>query len=108
MFFAELGNVITRLDEQSQGFSAWGTWWMIPTIAALWLLRRRGAEWLVVPGLWPSTQMHYATLSLPVIHRFPIAAVLMGLSSPLTPAFAIILVALQIRLGFDPEPEPRR
>jgi hypothetical protein len=101
-FFASLADINESLDTQTQGFSAWGTWWMLPTALALWVLRRKGAEWLVVPGLWPHTQTHYAAMSLPVMHRYPIAAAIVGLGTPLAPPIAIIIIALQERLGLGP------
>jgi hypothetical protein len=103
-FIASLGAVSASLDSQSEGFSAWGTWWMIPTVLALWFLRHKGAEWLVVPGLWPHTQTHYGAMSLPVMSRYPVAAAIVGLGTPLAPPIAIIVIALQERLGLGPEP----
>lgn len=108
-FFDSLADINNSLDRQSEGFSAWGTWWMVPTVLALWVMRRKGAEWLVVPGLWPHTQIHYAAMSLPVMHRYPVAAAIVGLGTPLAPPIAIIVIALQERLGLGPPPqEPAR
>jgi hypothetical protein len=101
-FFASLAAVEGSLDAQSEGFSSWGTWWMLPTVVALWVLRRNGAEWLVVPGLWPHTQIHYAAMSLPVMRNFPIAAAIVGLGTPLAPVVAILVIALQVRFGVGP------
>lgn len=105
-FVGNLDAVTGSLDSQSKGFSAWGTWWMIPVAAALWVLRRRGAEWLIVPSLWPHTQTHYAAMSLPVMRHYPVAAAIVGLGTPLAPVIAVIVVALQVRLGIGgPPPE---
>lgn len=104
-FFDSLADVNNSLDIQSEGFSAWGTWWMVPTVLALWVMRRKGAEWLVVPGLWPHTQIHYGAMSLPVMRRYPVAAAIVGLGTPLAPPIAIILIALQERLGLGPPRE---
>jgi hypothetical protein len=82
----------------SARLSAWGTWLAIPVIAALWLLRRRGAEWLVVPALWPNTQGHYAAMSLPVVRHYPVAAAMIGLNIPLAPPLAVIAVAVEDRI----------
>lgn len=98
-FLASIDTVAGSLDAQSEGVSAWGTWWMVPAVAALWALRRRGAEWLVVPAIWPHTQTHYGALSLPVMRHYPLAAAIIGLGTPLAPAIAVIVVALQVRLG---------
>jgi len=107
-FLAHGSSVAARLDAQSEGFSAWGTWWILPSIVALWILRRTGAAWLVVPGLWPNTQTHYATMSLPAVHRFPIAAAIIGLASPLAPVVAIIVMAVQVRFRIGPRDEEGR
>jgi len=103
-FIANLGSIADNLDAQAEGFSAWGTWWLVPTLLALWFLRRKGSEWLVVPGLWPHTQTHYGAMSLPVMSRYPVAAAIVGLGTPLAPPIAIIIIALQERLGLGPPP----
>lgn len=94
-FLASLGSVSTVLDRQTAHLSAWGTWLVVPTVLALIMLRRRGAEWLVVPALWPATQRHYAAMSLPAVRRSPIGAALMSLSLPLAPAVAVIVMAVE-------------
>jgi hypothetical protein len=108
-FLANLGTINASLQGQAEGFSAWGTWWLVPTVLALWVLRRKGAEWLIVPGLWPHTQTHYGAMSLPVMHRYPLAAAIVGLATPLAPPLAIIIIAVQERLGLGPaQPPPER
>lgn len=94
-FFSNMGSVAATLDSQSQGYSAWGTWFIVPTVVALWALRRRGAEWLVVPAVWPHTQMHYAAMSLPAVRHYPLAAAVVGLQIPLAAPAAVILMAVQ-------------
>jgi hypothetical protein len=89
-----VGNVLGT----SARLSAWGTWLAIPVIAALWLQRRRGAEWLIVPALWPNTQGHYAAMSLPVVRHYPLAAAMIGLNIPLAPPLAVIAVAVEDRI----------
>lgn len=107
-FLANLDGISQALDDQAQGFSAWGSWFMIPVLLALWVLRRRGAEWLVVPAIWPHTQTHYGALSLPVVARYPVAAALIGLQLPLAPAVAVVLIAIQTtwRRSSSEQPEP--
>jgi hypothetical protein len=80
----------------SAKLSAWGVWWLgVPVVIALWRLRRRGAEYLVVPALWPNTQSQYGTMALACIHRYPIAAALIGLNTPLLPPAAVIVAAIE-------------
>ena len=94
-FLASLGSVSGVLERGTAHLSAWGTWLVVPTVLALVMLRRRGAEWLVVPALWPATQRHYAAMSLPAVRRSPIGAALMSLSLPLAPAVAVIAMAVE-------------
>jgi hypothetical protein len=99
LFLTQFGAVSDRLAGQSLGgLSAWGTWLMAPTLVALYVLRRRGASWLVVPGLWPYTQLHYSSIALPVVARSSMLAFLFSFGIPLLPAVAIILYAAQILL----------
>jgi hypothetical protein len=95
-FLQSLQTVTRVLDTQTAGLSAWGTWFLIPTLLALAVLRRRGAEWLVVPAIWPNTQDHYGAISLPAIHRDRIAAALIGLNVPLAPAVAVVVMAVRV------------
>ena len=95
-FLESLETVTRVLDTQTAGLSAWGTWFLVPTVLALAILRRRGAEWLVVPALWPNTQDHYGAISLPAIHRDRIAAAIIGLNIPLAPAVAVVIMAVRV------------
>jgi len=104
-FLADLDVIGRSLATQSGGMSAWGSWLILPTILSLISLRGRGAPWLVVPGLWPMTQVHYATMSLPVVRRLPIAAALIGLGTPVSAALAIIVGAVEARLREVGDPE---
>lgn len=96
-FIASLSTVRSVLDLSSD-LSAWGTWLMLPVLVALYLLRRHGAEWLVVPALWPNTQSQYGTMALPAVSRFPLAAALIGLNTPLLPPIAVIVMAIEVQL----------
>ena len=60
---------------QAGNLSAVGTWLLVPTVIALAYLRGRGASWLVVPALWPSTQLHYSTIGTPAAKRSPLIAI---------------------------------
>jgi hypothetical protein len=75
------------------GTSAWGTWLMVPTVLALVVLWRRGAEWLAVPAVWPYTQLHYAALALPVAARNPVVAFLLSFPVAFMPPLATIFYA---------------
>jgi hypothetical protein len=76
------------------GLSAWGTWLMLPTAVGLLALRGRGASWLVVPALWPATQLHYSVFALPVARQRPMLAFLLCFGVPGLPAVAVIAEAI--------------
>jgi hypothetical protein len=78
------------------GTSAWGTWLMVPTVLALVVLYRRGAEWLAVPAVWPYTQLHYAAVALPVAARNPVVAFLLAFPVALFPPIATIYYAAYV------------
>lgn len=94
-FIADRDLIAHALDEQSSGgLSAWSSWLMVPTIAALAILRGRGAEWLAVPALWPFTQLHYSVLALPAAARSPLTAFLLCFAVLYLPPIAVIILAI--------------
>jgi hypothetical protein len=95
-FFEQRDVVLGRLAYQAGTLSAWGTWLLIPTVIALAYLRGRGASWLAVPALWPSTQLHYSTVGTPAAKRAPLIAFLFCFTIPLLPPLAVILEALRV------------
>ena len=98
-FIADRDLITAALDLQSSGgLSAWGSWLMVPTIIALVVLGRRGADWLSVPALWPYTQLHYNVLALPIAAKSPIVAFLLSLAVWPLPAVAAMIYALQLVL----------
>jgi hypothetical protein len=67
---------------------------LIPfVLAALWILRRKGGEWLIVPALWPATQFYYQSLALPALTRRPLLAAALALPAPLLAPLAVIALA---------------
>jgi hypothetical protein len=113
-FLEALPEVNAALAEQSfGGLSAWGTWLMIPVVIALIVIGRDGASWLAVPALWPSTQLHYSALALPVAVRSPVVAFLLSFAVWPLPAIAAIAYAGEVvirrwraSLGFGPPAAP--
>jgi hypothetical protein len=88
-------DVLQVLQRQATGLSAWGTPLAVPTALALLVLRDRGSSWLIVPALWPATQLHYACLALPVLARKPVLAAAFAASiAGLGPAAVIGWAAL--------------
>ncbi len=69
---------------------------MIPAVIALGVLRSRGAEWLVVPALWPFTQLHYSAIATPAARRSPFLAFLLSFGIPLLPPLAVIAEATRV------------
>jgi hypothetical protein len=97
-FFEQRETIVRNLANQAGSLSAWGTWLMVPTVVALSALGRRDAAWLAVPALWPSTQLHYATVALPAMRRRPLLAFLFCFAIPLLPAVAVIAEAVRVLL----------
>lgn len=70
---------------------------VIPTLAALWVIRRQGAEWFAVPAVFPATQFYYVAMALPALAGRPILAALLALPAVLmTPLVVIGLAALEL------------
>jgi hypothetical protein len=93
----EIGRLLA--DQSDGGLSAWGAWWLfVPAALALIDLRGHGASWLVIPALWPATQLHYSVLALPVARRSPLLAFLLCFANPLLPPFAVLLEWARVRL----------
>jgi hypothetical protein len=68
-----------------------------PTLLALWILRRRGAEWYAVPAVFPATQFYYVAMALPALVGRPVIAALLALPAVLmTPLVVIGLAAYQL------------
>ena len=78
------------------GGSAWGTWLMVPTVVALAVLWRRGAEWLAVPAIWPYTQLHYSALALPVAAKNAFVALALCFAVPFAAPLATIVYAVWV------------
>ncbi len=96
-FVAAGTSIQASLDVQSYGgASAWGTWLMVPTIAALAVVYRRGAEWLTVPAIWPYTQLHYSALALPVAARNAFVAFVLCFAVPFAAPVATIAYAVWV------------
>ena len=80
--------------------TAWnGSAWRIPllvppTLAALLILRRKGADWLAVPAVWPATQFYYAAFALPALVGQPVVAAALALPLPLMTPMVVIGMAL--------------
>ena len=80
--------------------TAWdGSAWRLPilipfVLLGLWILRRRGAEWFVVPALWPATQFYYVAMALPAIAGRPIIAAALALPMVLMAPLVVLVLAL--------------
>lgn len=76
--------------------SAWRFPVLIPVVAiALWILRRRGAEWFAVPALFPATQFYYVAMATPAIGGRRVIAALLAL--PMVLMVPLVVVGLAIR-----------
>ena len=70
---------------------------VIPTLVALWILRRQGAEWYAVPAVFPATQFYYVAMAMPALVGRPIVAALLALPAVLmTPLVVIGLAVVEL------------
>ena len=97
-FLSQTDTIASVMSNHAK-LSAWGTVLMVPVVGALWYLRRNGAEWLIVPSLWPNSQTQYGAMALPAVHRYPVGAALIGLNTPLLPPLAVMVMAVEEWLG---------
>lgn len=80
--------------------TAWnGSAWRLPilipfVLAALWVLRRQGAEWFAVPALFPATQFYYVAMATPAIGRRRLVAAALALPMVLMVPLVVIVLAL--------------
>jgi hypothetical protein len=74
--------------------SAWRLPLLIPpTLLALWILRRRGAEWFLVPAVFPATQFYYVAMALPAMVGRPLIAAALALPMVLMTPLVVIAFA---------------
>ena len=64
-----------------------------PTLAALWILRRRGAQWFLVPAVFPATQFYYVAMALPALVGRPLIAAALALPMILLTPIVVIAFA---------------
>jgi hypothetical protein len=67
---------------------------VIPTLIALWIIRRQGAEWYAVPAVFPATQFYYVAMALPALVGRPIVAALLALPAVLMTPLVVIGLAI--------------
>jgi hypothetical protein len=106
-YVASLETVRQALAAQAITLSAWASWALVPAMGALYALRRHGAEWLVVPAVWPYTQGHYATIAMPALKSSRLAAAIMSLAIPLAPVAAVLAFAAQVVIRQRSQADPR-
>ena len=103
LYIADGAGVTSHLGSAWNG-SAWRLPILIPpTLLALWVLRRKGAEWFVVPALWPATQFYYVSMAMPAVIAEPLAAAALALPVPLmAPVLVMVLAVLEWRRSHGP------
>jgi hypothetical protein len=71
------------LDNQSWNMSTLSAPVLIPVaIVSLILLGRKRAAWLIVPALWPESQLYYGVIALPVVATMPFVALALAIPVP--------------------------
>jgi hypothetical protein len=101
-FFDNLPAIQRALSNQANGglSAAFSPYLILLAVVGLFALGRRRAAWLIVPALWPASQLYYASLALPVLAEMPIVA--LAIASPAAPgliAFGIYAQAALERIS---------
>lgn len=94
-YIAAGGGVADHLNDSWNGSAARFPVLLIPTIAALWILRAKGGEWWSIPAVWPATQFYYIATVLPAVARRPVLAALAAAPVPLVVPAVVIGLAIQ-------------
>lgn len=107
LYLRDAGIIAGYLNGAWDG-SAWRLPILIPpTLLGLWVLRRRGAEWLAVPAIWPATQFYYAAMALPAlvgepredgrsVTGRPVVAAALALPAPLIAPLVVMALAARM------------
>lgn len=94
MYIADGFGVSVHLGTAWNG-SAWRVPLLIPpTLLALWILRRKGAEWWAVPAVWPSIQYYYVSMVMPMVVRRPILAAVIATPAVLVTPIVVMSLAV--------------
>ncbi len=95
LYIASGAGVSRHLADAWNG-SAWRLPILLPpTVLALWVLRRKDAEWYVIPAVWPATQFYYVSTVLPAIAKRPLLAAAFALPIPLLTPLVVIVLAIR-------------
>jgi hypothetical protein len=93
-YLGEFGLISQRLADQSKLTLPIGLLVLLSplVVAALLVVGRERAAWLVVPAIWPSQQFYYGTIAMP--SRSQVAAALIALPVPGNGLLALGVLAL--------------
>lgn len=94
-YIAAGGGVAEHLNDAWNGSAARFPPLLIPTVAALWILRAKGGEWWSIPAVWPATQFYYVATVLPAVARRPVLAALAAIPAPLLIPGVVIALGIQ-------------
>ena len=82
LYWDERARVGQLLEGTSDLSAASAPWLLPPAIVGLVLLGRWRASWLIVPTLWPNTQLYYSVIALPVVGSMPLLALSIAVPVP--------------------------
>jgi hypothetical protein len=95
LYIANGGGVEDHLNDAWNGSAARFPLLLIPTVAALWILRTKGGEWWSIPAVWPATQFYYVATVLPAVAHRPVLAAFTAIPVPLLVPGVVIWLAVQ-------------
>ena len=79
--------------------TAWnGNAWRYPlllpfVVLSLWIMRRDGAEWFLVPALLPATQFYYVSMALPAIRQRRLTAAALAIPALFMTSLVVFFLA---------------
>jgi len=95
LYLANGGGVADHLNDAWNGSAARFPLLLIPTVAALWILRAKGGQWWSIPAVWPATQFYYIATVLPAVAKRPVLAAFAAAPVPLVVPAVVIWLAVQ-------------
>jgi len=95
LYLANGGGVADHLNDAWNGSAARFPLLLIPTVAALWILRAKGGQWWSIPAVWPATQFYYVATVLPAVAKRPVLAAFTAIPVPLLVPGVVIWLAVQ-------------
>lgn len=105
LFFGNASGISSTLDVYTSHLSAWGNpVGMVAATIALLALDGRLRGGLLVPALWPNSQLHYSVFSMFAASRSPILSIGLALPVPGAAPAAVMIYAIWAKFRGKAQP----